>query len=173
MSSGALAYGCCSRFGGGPGGLAPHEQVLAVWATSRVAEARARRKRWARQAKACPTPAGRVPAMVGHALACQRPDLSSALSTYCANVISSSLDPDPVAQALGGGHPDIVALKVHGQDIVMRGRRVRDDLCHLTRRVPNQHLRLVGIQRGAVDGGLRREQRGEGQSGRNSCNVTH
>src|ERR1039458_5765475 len=114
MSSGALAYGCCSRFGGGPGGLAPHEQVLAVGAYSMAAEPRARRRRWARQAKACPTPAGRVPAMVGHALACQRPDLSSALSTYCANVISSSLDPHSVAQALGGGHPDIVALKVHG-----------------------------------------------------------
>src|ERR1017187_8690304 len=121
MSSGALAYGCCSRFGGGPGGLAPHEQVLAVWAYSKAAEARARRTRWGR--------GFRLPTLLTE----PRPS-GSDLSTYCANVISSSLDPDPVAQALGGGHPDIVALKVHGQDIVMRGRRVRDDWCHLDRK---------------------------------------
>src|ERR1039457_6011188 len=49
MSSGALAYGCCSRFGGAPGGLAPHEQVLAVWAYSIAAEPRERRRGWGRR----------------------------------------------------------------------------------------------------------------------------
>src|ERR1022692_3185965 len=139
MSSGALAYGCCSRFGGGPGGLAPHAQVLAVWAQSIAAKPRARRRRWGRRF--------RLPTLLTE----PRPS-GSVLPMYCANVISSSLDPDPVAQALGSGHPDIVALKVHGQHVLMRGRRVRGDLCHLTRRVPNQHFRLVSIQRGAVDG---------------------
>src|ERR1035441_8139084 len=113
MSSGALAYGCCSRLGGGPGGLAPHAQVL-VWAQSRAAEARARRRRWGRRFR-LPTnfftlPAGRGPV--------RRVGRRKRLPHKCL-VISSSLDPHSVAQSLGGGHPDIVALKVHGQDIVM------------------------------------------------------
>src|ERR1017187_6785484 len=139
MSSGALAYGCCSRFGSGPGGLAPHAQVLAVWAYSIAAEPRARRRRWGRRF--------RLPTLHTE----PRPS-GSVLPIYCANVISSSLDPDSMAQALGSGHPDIVALKVHGQHVLMRGRRFRGDLCHLTRRVPNQHFRLVCIQRGTVHG---------------------
>src|ERR1017187_1688271 len=151
MSSGALAYGCCSRFGGGPGGLAPHEQVLAVWAYSIAAEPRDKRKRRALLGNQETLPDGRGSDGIAMLRSEPRPS-GSVLPMYCANVISSSLDPDPVAQALGGGHPDIVALKVHGQHVLMRRRRVRGDLCHLTRRVPNQHFRLVSIQRGAVDG---------------------
>src|ERR1035441_2471019 len=57
-----------------------------------------------------------------------------------------------LAQPLGGCNPDVVALKVDAENIVV-GRRGGDgDRRYLALRVAHRHLRLAVFERGAIDG---------------------
>ena len=55
-----------------------------------------------------------------------------------------------MAQPLGRRHPNVVALKIDPQNILMRRRALDLDMRDFTRHIADQHLRLVRVQRRAV-----------------------
>src|ERR1039457_2833928 len=60
--------------------------------------------------------------------------------------------PNAVAQAFGGRYPDVIALKVDSENVVMGWRALHRYLLDLASRIANQHLRLVRVERGTIDG---------------------
>src|ERR1019366_6276198 len=64
----------------------------------------------------------------------------------------ASLLPYSVTQPLGCRHPDIVALKIHAQDVIVCGRRVHLDRRYVPIGIAHRHFRLAGVECRAVDG---------------------
>src|SRR5512133_3058247 len=63
--------------------------------------------------------------------------------------------PNSVTQALGGCDPNVVALEIDAEDVIVGRRRIDAYGSRIAVGVAHQHFRLAGFERWPVDGPVR------------------